>query len=150
MIKVNLINEFEFTFKEEKIVKKIIKTICKVEKVKGKHVVSIIIVDNQKIHEINKQYRNIDRPTDVISFAAIDGEETLPEEMGDIFISYEKIIEQAKEYEHSILREFAFLVTHGMYHLLGYDHMNQEDEKIMFGKQEKIFYRYSRLYLGKS
>ena len=138
MIKVNLINEFEFTFKEEKIVKKIVKTICKVEKVKGKHVVSIIIVDNQKIHEINKQYRNIDRPTDVISFAAIDGEETLPEEMGDIFISYEKIIEQAKEYEHSILREFAFLVTHGMYHLLGYDHMNQEDEKIMFTKQEKI------------
>ena len=58
--------------------------------------------------------------------------------MGDIFISYEKIIEQAKEYEHSILREFAFLVTHGMYHLLGYDHMNQEDEKIMFAKQEKI------------
>lgn len=138
MIKVNLINEFEFTFKEEKIVKKIVKTICKVEKVKGKHVVSIIIVDNQKIHEINRQYRNIDRPTDVISFAAIDGEETLPEEMGDIFISYEKIIEQAKEYEHSILREFAFLVTHGMYHLLGYDHMNQEDEKIMFAKQEKI------------
>lgn len=138
MIKVNLINEFEFTFKEEKIVKKIVKTICKVEKVKGKHVVSIIIVDNQKIHEINKQYRNIDRPTDVISFAAIDGEETLPEEMGDIFISYEKIIEQAKEYEHSVLREFAFLVTHGMYHLLGYDHMNQEDEKIMFAKQEKI------------
>lgn len=138
MIKVNLINEFEFTFKEEKIVKKIVKTICKVEKVKGKHVVSIIIVDNQKIHEINKQYRNIDRPTDIISFAAIDGEETLPEEMGDIFISYEKIIEQAKEYEHSILREFAFLVTHGMYHLLGYDHMNQEDEKIMFAKQEKI------------
>ena len=138
MIKVNLINEFEFTFKEEKIVKKIVKRICKVEKVKGKHVVSIIIVDNQKIHEINKQYRNIDRPTDVISFAAIDGEETLPEEMGDIFISYEKIIEQAKEYEHSILREFAFLVTHGMYHLLGYDHMNQEDEKIMFAKQEKI------------
>ena len=138
MIKFNLINEFEFTFKEEKIVKKIVKTICKVEKVKGKHVVSIIIVDNQKIHEINKQYRNIDRPTDVISFAAIDGEETLPEEMGDIFISYEKIIEQAKEYGHSILREFAFLVTHGMYHLLGYDHMNQEDEKIMFAKQEKI------------
>lgn len=138
MIKVNLINEFEFTFKAEKIVKKIVKTICKVEKVKGKHVVSIIIVDNQKIHEINKQYRSIDRPTDVISFAAIDGEETLPEEMGDIFISYEKIIEQAKEYEHSILREFAFLVTHGMYHLLGYDHMNQEDEKIMFAKQEKI------------
>ena len=138
MIKVNLINEFEFTFKEEKIVKKIVKTICKVEKVKGKHVVSIIIVDNQKIHEINKQYRNIDRPTDVISFAAIDGEETLPEEMGDIFISYEKIMEQAKEYEHSILRELAFLVTHGMYHLLGYDHMNQEDEKIMFAKQENI------------
>ena len=138
MIKVNLINEFEFTFKEEKIVKKIVKTICKVEKVKGKHVVSIIIVDNQKIHEINKQYRNIDRPTDVISFAAIDGEETLPEEMGDIFISYEKIIEQANQYGHSILREFAFLVTHGIYHLLGFDHMTKEEEKVMFDKQEKI------------
>ena len=142
MIKVNLINEFEFTFKEEKIVKKIVKTICKVEKVKGKHVVSIIIVDNQKIHEINKQYRNIDRPTDVISFAAIDGEETLPEEMGDIFISYEKIIEQAKEYEHSVLREFAFLVTHGMYHLLGYDHQTKEEETIMFTKQEEVLEEY--------
>ena len=58
--------------------------------------------------------------------------------MGDIFISYEKIIEQANQYGHSILREFAFLVTHGIYHLLGFDHMTKEEEKVMFDKQEKI------------
>ena len=58
--------------------------------------------------------------------------------MGDIFISYDKVLEQANEYGHSELREFAFLVTHGLYHLLGYDHMNENDEKIMFEKQEKI------------
>lgn len=138
MIKVNFINEYEFSFKVDKVLKRIVKTVTKVEKVKGKHFVSIIIVDNEEIHKINKQYRNIDRPTDVISFAAIDSEDSLPEEMGDIFISYDKVLEQANEYGHSELREFAFLVTHGLYHLLGYDHMNENDEKIMFEKQEKI------------
>ena len=138
MIKVNFINEYEFSFKVDKVLKRIVKTVAKVEKVKGKHFVSIIIVDNEEIHKINKQYRNIDRPTDVISFAAIDSEDSLPEEMGDIFISYDKVLEQANEYGHSELREFAFLVTHGLYHLLGYDHMNENDEKIMFEKQEKI------------
>lgn len=138
MIKINFINEFEFDFKTMKVLKKIVKTIAKVEKIKGKHFLSVIIVDKQKIQEINKEYRNIDRPTDVISFALIDGEEELPEEMGDIFICYEKIFEQAKEYGHSVLREFSFLVTHGIYHLLGYDHMTKEDEKVMFSKQEKI------------
>lgn len=138
MIKVNLINDYEFDFKIKKVIKQIIKTICRTENVKGKHFVSVILVDNERIHEINKQYRNIDRPTDVISFAAIDGEDILPEEMGDIFISHDKIIEQAEEYGHSIKREFAFLLTHGLFHLLGYDHMNPEDEKIMLDKQEKV------------
>ncbi len=138
MIKINFINEYDFDFKAKKVLKKIAKTINKEEKIKGKHVVSIIIVDNDEIHRINRDYRNMDRPTDVISFAAIDGEESLPEEMGDIFISYEKIHEQAKSYEHSILREFAFLSTHGLYHLLGYDHMEKKEEEIMFRKQERI------------
>lgn len=138
MIKVNFVNEFEFDFKAEKIIRKICKKISKIEQIKGKHYLSIIIVDNNKIHEINKQYRDIDNPTDVISFAMIDGENELPQEMGDIFISYDKIIEQAENYGHSILREFSFLVSHGVHHLLGYDHMTPEDEKVMFEKQENI------------
>jgi len=107
-------------------------------------VMSIIIVDNEKIHEINKQYRNIDRPTDVISFA-LEEDETIDEPfktLGDIYISIDKVYEQAKEYNHSIKRELFFLVTHGFLHLLGYDHMTKEDEEEMFSLQEKILDSY--------
>ena len=107
-------------------------------------VMSIIIVDNEKIHEINKQYRNIDRPTDVISFA-LEEDETIDEPfktLGDIYISIDKVYEQAKEYNHSIKRELFFLVTHGFLHLLGYDHMTKEDEEEMFTLQEKILDSY--------
>ena len=105
---------------------------------------NIIIVDNEKIHEINKQYRNIDRPTDVISFA-LEEDETIDEPfktLGDIYISIDKVYEQAKEYNHSIKRELFFLVTHGFLHLLGYDHMTKEDEEEMFSLQEKILDSY--------
>ena len=143
MIKINLVNEnnylFDFNFK--KIASKIVKEINKEEKVKGRHYLSVILVDNKKIHEINKEYRNIDRPTDVISFALADGEDTLPDELGDIFISYDKVIEQANLYNHSILRELSFLITHGVLHLLGYDHMEKEDEEVMFKKQDLILER---------
>ena len=107
-------------------------------------VMSIIIVDNEKIHEINKQYRNIDRPTDVISFA-LEEDETIDEPfktLGDIYISIDKVYEQAKEYNHSVKRELFFLVTHGFLHLLGYDHMSKEDEEEMFTLQEKILDSY--------
>jgi len=105
--------------------------------------VSIIIVDAAQIHEINRDYRNIDRPTDVISFALKDSEDAffldeLDLELGDIFINYEAVINQAKEYGHSECREISFLCTHGLLHLLGYDHMNEEDEKEMFGLQDVI------------
>ena len=95
--------------------------------------VSIILVDAAQIHEINRDYRNIDRPTDVISFAIKDSEDEffldeLDLELGDIFINYEAVINQAKEYGHSECREISFLCTHGLLHLLGYDHMNEEDE----------------------
>ena len=105
---------------------------------------SVIIVDNEKIHEINKQYRGIDRPTDVISFALEENEEYEVKErlLGDIYISIDKVYEQAKEYNHSVRRELFFLVTHGFLHLLGYDHMNKEDEKEMFELQEKILDSY--------
>lgn len=109
-------------------------------------IVSVSIVNNRYIHKINKKYRNVDRPTDVISFAFLDGDEykdalmhskeIIP--LGDIYISYEKAIEQAEAYGHSLERELSFLFVHGLLHLLGYDHMKPEDEKIMFSLQEEI------------
>ena len=105
---------------------------------------SVIIIDNERIHEINKTYRGIDRPTDVISFALEEDENYEVKErlLGDIYISIDKVYEQAKEYNHSIKRELFFLVTHGFLHLLGYDHMTPEDEKEMFSLQEEILDNY--------
>ncbi len=105
---------------------------------------SLIIVGKTKIRNINKNYRNIDRVTDVISFANIDSDDydylALDGEvnLGDIFINVDRVKSQAKKYGHSIEREFMFLFVHGMLHLLGYDHMEKEDEKIMFSLQDKI------------
>lgn len=101
---------------------------------------NVIFVDNDKIHEINKTYRNIDRVTDVISFALEDNKEIELDHrvLGDIYICVDRAHLQAVEYNHSFLREIAFLMIHGLLHLLGYDHMEKEDEKIMFGKQEEI------------
>lgn len=103
--------------------------------------VSIVLVDNKRIHEINKTYRNIDAPTDVISFAFQD-ESTNPNigltNLGEIYISLEKTHSQALEYNHSFERELSFLTVHGLLHLLGYDHMNKDDEKEMFDLQDKI------------
>ena len=105
---------------------------------------SIIIIDNDKIHEINKEYRGIDRPTDVISFALEEDEDYEVKErlLGDIYISIDKVYEQAKSYGHSVKRELFFLVTHGFLHLLGYDHMEKKDEEVMFPLQEKILNEY--------
>lgn len=101
---------------------------------------SIIFVDGNTIHEINKTYRNVDRVTDVISFALEDNKtiELDRRLLGDIYICIERAHEQALEYGHSFLRELAFLTIHGLLHLLGYDHMTDEEEKIMFQKQEDI------------
>ena len=109
---------------------------------------SIILVEPETIHEINRTYRNIDKVTDVISFASMDdyemvnGEDNI--ELGDIFINVKSIREQAQEYGHSLKREFCFLVTHGILHLLGYDHMDSDDEKEMFSLQEEILHEIAR------
>lgn len=106
---------------------------------------NIIIIDNMKIHKINKEYRNVDRPTDVISFAFEDNMDISYENfrlLGDIYISIEKCYEQAQVYEHSIEREICFLSTHGILHLLGYDHMNEQDEQIMFSLQKELLNKY--------
>lgn len=102
---------------------------------------NIIFVDLEEIHNINRDYRKIDRPTDVISFALEDNFDVCMEEfrvLGDIYICTEKIKEQALEYGHTELREMAFLIVHGLLHLLGYDHMKKEDEEVMFTLQEEI------------
>ena len=107
--------------------------------------VSVTLVDNEGIRELNKEHRNIDRETDVLSFPLgdDDGYEVDPDNdaimLGDIVISLEKAAQQAQEYGHSYRREVAFLITHSLFHLLGYDHVNsEEEEKEMFGKQEKV------------
>ena len=107
--------------------------------------VSVTLVDNEGIRELNREHRDIDRETDVLSFPLgdDDGYEVDPDNdaimLGDIVISLEKAAQQAQEYGHSYRREVAFLITHSLFHLLGYDHVNSdEEEKIMFGKQEKV------------
>lgn len=116
------------------------------EKLSLKNVIfNIIIVDKEKIHELNRTYRGVDRPTDVISFA-LEDDDTSPvievRSLGDIYICLEKAREQATDYGHSFLRELCFLSIHGLLHLLGYDHMNKEEEKVMFSLQEEILNGY--------
>ena len=104
--------------------------------------VSCVLVDDERIHEINREYRHIDRSTDVISFAMEDNDqfyvEGMPRTLGDIFISVDHAKKQAEEYGHSLRREMCFLFTHGILHLLGYDPMTDEQEKEMFGLQDQI------------
>lgn len=100
------------------------------------------LVDKDTIHELNKTYRNVDRETDVISFAFEDGEKiistSLPRVLGEIFICVDVAKEQAISYNHSFNREISFLFVHGLLHLLSYDHIDKEDEKIMFSLQDEI------------
>lgn len=107
---------------------------------------NIIIVDNEKIKSINMEYRNIDRETDVISFALEDNLDIKYDNfrlLGDVYISIEKCYSQAVEYGHSNEREICFLATHGILHLLGYDHMNELDEKEMFELQNELLDNYN-------
>lgn len=106
---------------------------------------NIIFVSNEKIHEINKEFRHVDRITDVISFALEDNPDIVYDDfrlLGDIYIAIDVAYDQAIEYNHSREREVCFLATHGLLHLLGYDHMTEEEEKEMFGKQEEILKEY--------
>jgi probable rRNA maturation factor len=127
-MKINLYNNFgEIEFDYKKIISDLEGYF------QGEEEISLILVDLGEIQRINREYRNIDRPTDVISF---EGEEEAY--LGDVFICIEKVGEQSQDYGHSLAREFAFLLVHGILHLQGYDHQNLEEEKIMFSKQEEI------------
>lgn len=135
-----IINETKEQIEELKYVEMVLNMSIEKEKV-GQVSFNVIIVDNEYIHKLNKEYRKIDRPTDVITFALEDYEDIKYEDfrlLGDIYISLDKAKSQAIEYGHSFKREICFLAVHGFLHLLGYDHMEKEEEKIMFGKQELI------------
>ena len=134
-----LINLMDYDIEELDTVDKVINYTLKRENISNA-IFNVIIVDNKRIREINREYRKIDRETDVISFALEDNLNIeLPVRMlGDIYISIDKAREQALSYNHSLERELSFLAVHGLLHLLGYDHMNEEDEKIMFSRQEMI------------
>lgn len=133
-MKVNFFNETSGKVKDyEKLINKIFKPMG------SKKEFNIIFVEKEEIQKINNQYRGIDKVTDVISFALCDDEDIIQtNELGDIFICVDRAIEQAEEYGHSISREISFLAVHGYLHLCGYDHMTEEDEKIMFKKQDDI------------
>jgi len=133
----------------EDIIKKVVEKCFKEEKLENsKLYISIILTTPEHIHQINKQYRNIDKETDVLSFPMFEKEE-LDEKiekqnfehedvLGDIIISIEKVKGQAKEYGHSFEREFSYMLVHGFYHLMGYDHIEEEDKVKMRPKEEKV------------
>lgn len=135
-----IFNELDYEISETFDMKKVLEIAIKEEELNDVEF-NVILVDNNYIHELNKNYRKIDRETDVITFALEDNEEVNEEEhrlLGDIYISVDKAKSQALEYGHSFKREICFLAVHGFLHLLGYDHMNKHDEEIMFSKQELI------------
>ena len=127
--------------KETKIMKKYLKKCLRLEQVKNASF-NVILTDNEKLKELNTKYRNIEKETDVISFALEDEKEeeiiSNKRVLGDIYISVEKAREQSVEYGHTLKRELSFLAVHGLLHLLGYDHIEKKDEEKMFKKQELI------------
>ena len=139
-MEIGFFNETDVNLdKELKIVKKVLEHGLNKLGIK-EAIFNIIIVDNNYIHRLNKEYRNIDRKTDVITFALEDDKTFNPSirVLGDVYISVEKAKSQSEEYGHSFLRELCFLAVHGMLHLLGYDHMKKDEEEVMFKLQEVI------------
>lgn len=149
---IDIIDETnELTEQHRQLIENVLLKAFEMENFDKESEVCVSVVHNDRIHELNRDYRNQDRPTDVLSFALTEqgdgeieiiGDESLPNVLGDIVISIDKAKEQAEAYGHSFERELAFLTVHGFLHLLGYDHMTEEDEKIMFQKQEEILNAY--------
>jgi probable rRNA maturation factor len=135
--KITITNEIE------NLVKEVCKECLKLEGRTLNYEISVSFVDNEEIRELNKTYRGKDKATDVLSFPMEDDEILLEENseeaiLGDIVISAEKALEQSEEYGHSFEREIAYLTAHSMFHLMGYDHMTEEEKKIMRDKEKQI------------
>lgn len=142
-------NKIEEKEEYQKIIQKVLKKCFEEEKmIDSKMMVTITLTNAENIKKINKQYRNIDNATDVLSFPMFERDELEnkiknrlfehEDVLGDIVISIPKVEEQAKEYGHSFERELSYMIVHGFYHLMGYDHIKEEDKKEMRPKEEKI------------
>ena len=139
-----IINETNEEIKELTEIKKLLDFALNYQKIDNA-VFNVIIVNEEKIQELNKNYRGKDSITDVISFALEDDDTFISTDfriLGDIYICLKRAKEQSVEYGHSFLRELSFLTIHGLLHLLGYDHMEKEDEEVMFELQERILNEY--------
>lgn len=140
-------DNIKLDFNAEELIEKCTEQALVEEEIDESAEVSVTFVDNEKIRALNAEHRGIDRETDVLSFPAFtdDGFEVNPENdaiiLGDIVISLEKAKAQSEEYGHSMLRETAFLIAHSLFHLLGYDHETEAEEKEMFEKQENVLQR---------
>ncbi|WP_429970851.1 rRNA maturation RNase YbeY [Fructilactobacillus sp. Tb1] len=144
----------QVTDEQKKLIKNVLDFAAKEIGLKDNTEMSVTMVNNDRIQEINRDYRGVDRATDVISFAIEDNADDfpvvmsdemlaeIPENIGDIFVSIDKVNEQADFLGHSVDRELGFLIVHGFLHLNGYDHMEPEDEKVMFDLQRKILNDY--------
>lgn len=154
MVEIVITNEQEVidvTPETEDVIRKVANAVAELEECDFDCEMSVTLVDNKEIHTLNREHRNIDRPTDVLSFPMLEfDEDGIAEEcdfdmdgelilLGDIVISMERANEQAQEYGHSLIREVGFLTAHSMLHLLGYDHVDDEEgEKIMCEKQDIV------------
>ena len=141
MNNIEILNQTEEEIDELETVRKVLDFAVKKENLENVDF-NVIIVREDYIHELNKNYRNIDRVTDVITFALEDDDTVLNASdrrvLGDVYICLDRAKSQAIEYQHSFLREICFLAVHGFYHLLGYDHQTKEEEEVMFTKQEEV------------
>ncbi|MFS0780871.1 rRNA maturation RNase YbeY [Bacillus sp. 1P06AnD] len=152
MLSIDFIDETaEISEKETDLISGLLQFAAKEEGIGGESELSVTFVDNDAIREINREYRHKDSATDVISFALeemgegeieIIGGDDMPRMLGDLIISVDRAREQAEEYGHSFDREIGFLALHGFLHLLGYDHMEKEEEVIMFTKQKELLENY--------
>ncbi len=133
----------------EKLINIVVDKCFRVEKIENLNLyISITLTTPTEIRKINKEFRNIDKETDVLSFPMFEkdeidsmvelGKNDIPETIGDIIISVDRVSEQAKEYGHSFERELAYMIVHGFYHVMGYDHMEEEDKVVMRAKEENI------------
>ena len=146
MIEINCVNDqdkIEIPEEIEEILEQVILGTLNHEKIDKFCEISILFVDNDKIRELNRDYRDNDKETDVLSFQQYESIEEINGEgdfilLGDVVISLEKALEQSKEYGHSFIREISYLAVHSILHLLGYDHMENEEKKIMRSKEEAI------------
>ena len=131
-------DKYEFSEEYKKIIKRAVNNSLKRCGVSAQCEISVVITDNENIRVLNREHRNIDRETDVLSFPLFEAGEEYGGAIGDIVISLEKAVAAAEEYGHSVLREVAFLTVHSMLHLLGYDHEEDDDRKKMNLKEDEI------------